>query len=188
MPSFTRKAIESSFLKLLQDRPLSQITVKDIVEDCNVNRNSFYYHFQDIPSLLGEVIQEMIDQMIDEIPEDFTLEEGTGIILRELVANKKAIRHIWSSSHRDFYEMQLMRYCDYMIRRYVEKNPYDLSAEGEEEELMISFLKFSTFGQIICWLNDGMTFDIEDYGRRICRLVESRREGPAPEKGQPKEA
>ena len=28
--------------------------VRDIVEDCGINRNSFYYHFQDIPSLLGD--------------------------------------------------------------------------------------------------------------------------------------
>ena len=45
MPNFTQNAIKASFLKLLGQRPLNQITVKDIVEDCGVNRNSFYYHF-----------------------------------------------------------------------------------------------------------------------------------------------
>ena len=45
MANFTRKAIKEAFLKLLNQRPLSQITVKDIVEDCGINRNSFYYHF-----------------------------------------------------------------------------------------------------------------------------------------------
>lgn len=30
MPNFTRKAIKESFLKLLSQRPLSQITVKDL--------------------------------------------------------------------------------------------------------------------------------------------------------------
>lgn len=29
MPNFTKKAIEASFLKLLNERPLSKITVKD---------------------------------------------------------------------------------------------------------------------------------------------------------------
>lgn len=46
MASFTRKAIEEAFLKLLDARPLNQITVKDIVEECGVNRNTFYYHFR----------------------------------------------------------------------------------------------------------------------------------------------
>jgi len=50
MPSQARAAIKASFLKLLNQRPLREITVKDIVQDCGVNRNSFYYHFQDIPA------------------------------------------------------------------------------------------------------------------------------------------
>ena len=58
MANFTRNAIKSSFMKLLNDRPLSQITVKDIVNDCGVNRNTFYYYFHDIPSLIEDIIME----------------------------------------------------------------------------------------------------------------------------------
>ena len=46
MPPFAKREIKNSFIKLLTERPISQITVKDIVEDCGVNRNSFYYHFR----------------------------------------------------------------------------------------------------------------------------------------------
>ena len=52
MPNFTKMAIKATFIKLLNERPLNRITVKDIVEECGVNRNSFYYHFEDIPALL----------------------------------------------------------------------------------------------------------------------------------------
>ena len=172
MPPYTRKAIEQSFLKLLNQRPLSQITVKDIVEDCNVNRNSFYYHFQDIPSLLAEVIRDRIDLMIDKIPEEFTLEEGMEIILNEIASNKKAFRHIWSSSNREYYSKSLIRACEYMIRRYVETRNYDISITDEKKELIISFLKFEVFGQIVCWLDDDMSFDLVEYGRKICTLFE----------------
>ena len=41
MANFTEKAIKASFLKLLNERPLTKITVRDIVEDCGINRNSF---------------------------------------------------------------------------------------------------------------------------------------------------
>ena len=49
MSAYTKQAIKNSFLKLLNDRPLNQVTVKAIVEDCGINRNTFYYHFTDIP-------------------------------------------------------------------------------------------------------------------------------------------
>ena len=57
MPQFTKQAITASFLKLLAEKPLDRITVKDIVEDCGVSRNSFYYHYQDIFDLMDEVVQ-----------------------------------------------------------------------------------------------------------------------------------
>ena len=55
--SLTKRAIRASFLKLLNERPLNKITVKDIVEDCGINRNSFYYHYPDIPAQKRKVQQ-----------------------------------------------------------------------------------------------------------------------------------
>ena len=42
MASFTKKAICQSFIKLLSERPIDKITVKDIVDDCGIARNTFY--------------------------------------------------------------------------------------------------------------------------------------------------
>ena len=41
MQNFTKKAIKETFVTLLDQRPLNRITVKDIVETCGINRNSF---------------------------------------------------------------------------------------------------------------------------------------------------
>lgn len=34
--NFTRKAIKDTFLKLLDEKPLNEITVKNIVEECGI--------------------------------------------------------------------------------------------------------------------------------------------------------
>ena len=57
----TRKAIKESFMLLLNQKPLSKITVKEIVANCGINRNSFYYHYSDIPTLLEEILIEKAD-------------------------------------------------------------------------------------------------------------------------------
>ena len=49
MAGFTKEIIIQTLLELLNEKPLAKITVKDIVERCGVNRNTFYYHFRDIP-------------------------------------------------------------------------------------------------------------------------------------------
>ncbi len=55
MANFTKQAIKNSLIHLLNERPSGKITVKDIVEDCGINRNSFYCHYADIPSLVEEI-------------------------------------------------------------------------------------------------------------------------------------
>lgn len=55
MSELTKRAIQESFKKLLSNQPLDKITVKNITDDCGVNRNTFYYHYSDIYQLLEEI-------------------------------------------------------------------------------------------------------------------------------------
>ena len=66
MPSFTKKAIMDSFLHLMEKKPLDKITVRDIVDDCGINRNTFYYYFQDIYA----VLEEYCDLIIRSLPQN----------------------------------------------------------------------------------------------------------------------
>ena len=75
MAGFTKKAIRDSFVKLLNERPLSQITIRDIVDDCGVNRNTFYYYYQDLPQLIESIVNEDAERMIREHPTVKSLED-----------------------------------------------------------------------------------------------------------------
>ena len=94
MPNFTRRAIKESFLKLLNQRPLNQITVKDIVEDCGINRNSFYYHFSDLPALVEEIMAERVSAMVENHPTVDSVQEGSDAIVEFVMHNKRAIYQI----------------------------------------------------------------------------------------------
>ena len=48
----TKKVLASSLKELMRHKPFSKITVKEIIQNCGVNRNTFYYHFDDIYALL----------------------------------------------------------------------------------------------------------------------------------------
>ena len=52
MSNYTEQALGDSLKKLLAEKPLNKITVTDIVNDCGLNRMTFYYHFKDIYDLL----------------------------------------------------------------------------------------------------------------------------------------
>lgn len=65
MASPTKQAIMASFLRLVAKKSPDKITVRDIVDDCGVNRNTFYYYFQDIYA----VMEDLCDDLISSLPE-----------------------------------------------------------------------------------------------------------------------
>ena len=100
MASFTRKAIEEAFLKLLDARPLNQITVKDIVEECGVNRNTFYYHFQDIPTLIKDIFTERAEALLKQRPDYASLEDALDEAVQMVIKNKRIVYHLYRSADR----------------------------------------------------------------------------------------
>ena len=170
LSNLTQKAIKASFLKLLNEKPFSQITVKDIVEDCGINRNSFYYHFRDLPSLVEEMITEEADKLIESYPSIGSLEECLNAAVSFAVNNRKAAYHIYNSVSRDIYEMYLWRICEYVVRNYIENVFADRRISDSDREIITDFYKCACFGEIMNWQKNGMKSDIKKQFLRMCEL------------------
>ena len=52
MSSKTKDAIVSAYLELIEREEFDRITVTDLVEMCDISRQTFYYHFDDIDQML----------------------------------------------------------------------------------------------------------------------------------------
>ena len=61
----TKKRLYESLMKLVGKKPLNQVTVKEITEDADVNRSTFYFHYQDVSS--------MVIEMEDKFLQDFSV-------------------------------------------------------------------------------------------------------------------
>lgn len=172
MASFTRKAIMEAFLKLLEERPLSKITVKDIVEACGINRNTFYYHFEDIQALVEAIAREMVDRLVQEGTRIGSLEECLNVAISFVMQYKKPAMHIYHSANRDIYERYLMKMCDYVVRRLFD-TAFDMSAMSElDREVLVQAHRGQCFGLFIEWLDSGLK---DDFRERMLRLCELRR-------------
>ena len=64
MPRDTQQIIQSAFIRILNQKPLDKITVRDVVSECNVSRNTFYYYYQDIYALLEQVLLDETEQAL----------------------------------------------------------------------------------------------------------------------------
>ena len=166
MPSFTKRAIKESFLKLLNDRPISQITVRDVVEDCGINRNSFYYHYQDLQALVVEILQENTDRILAE-----GLQEQSVEAVDFAMKNRRAVLHICASSSRETYERELSRICDYASESYWTQRYQNAPISAEDQQALIFLLKCVLYGLTMDWLNDSMRYDIRARYHRISVLL-----------------
>lgn len=170
MPNFTKNAIKTSFLKLLNQKPLSQITIKDIVEDCGINRNSFYYHYEDLPSLVREVITEETDRIIKEHSSIDTIEECLDVAVKFALDNKKAVLHIYNSLNSDILIKYLLNICEYVVKTFIDTAFPNAKVSKSDREIIVRYYKCECFGQIVEWLNEGMKTDITEQFHRLCEL------------------
>lgn len=94
MPSFTRKAIIESFLQIAGRKPLEKITVRDIVDDCGINRNTFYYYFQDIYAVLEEICADGIAKIPRGLPLPETMGAAFDVLSGFTLRHPKVMRQI----------------------------------------------------------------------------------------------
>jgi len=52
MATKAKNALVSAFLRLIEKEDFDKITVTSLVEECSISRQTFYYHFDDIDSML----------------------------------------------------------------------------------------------------------------------------------------
>ena len=57
---YTRRVIKESLLRLLEDRPVNRITVKEVCESAQINRATFYAHFTDCFDVLNQMENDLL--------------------------------------------------------------------------------------------------------------------------------
>ena len=170
MPNFTKRAIMESFWKLLNEQPLTQISVRKIVEECGINRNSFYYHFQDIPSLIEEIVMDAANVLIQQHPSISSIDEAVEAAFRFTLDNKKAILHICNSVNRNIYEQYLMKICEYVVTTYFDTVFEKDVVSKSDRDILILATKCELFGLSIDWINTGMQDDAIEKLKRLLVL------------------
>lgn len=89
MPGFTRQIILHTLTELMNEKPLSKITVKDIVERCGVNRNTFYYHFRDIPDAVEAMVKEELNDILKDQKAPESVSDCMEILVNAVRRTKK---------------------------------------------------------------------------------------------------
>lgn len=105
MSNFTKLAITECFIQLSKEMPIEKITVTKITERCGINRNTFYYYYQDVFALLEEIIYTKAEKLfvLDEDNLTDSWKSNLRFIGEYARKNEAFIKSVYQSMGRDAF-------------------------------------------------------------------------------------
>lgn len=156
MAKTTKRALASSLKKLLTQKTLDKITVVDIVEDCEVNRQTFYYHFQDIYDLIDWIFIIDSAKAIDGKNTYDTWQQGFLHVFEYVLENKSLIANVYDSISRDKMEKYLYDVTYDLLINVVDEKSINMHIRDEDKQFIANFYKFAFVGLMLEWIKSGM--------------------------------
>lgn len=107
----TKRTLAESLKKLMKKKSLSKITVSEIIADCGLNRKTFYYHFEDIYSLLKWIFENEAFETAKRFNLIVDYEEAIIFVMDYIEENDYIINCAYDSIGRD--AMKKFFYADF---------------------------------------------------------------------------
>lgn len=156
MQKDTKKLISSTFVDLLSAKPFDRITIKDIVDACGINRNTFYYYYSDIYDLLEEIFKKELNEIVAGGNTTTAYIEGLTKVANVAYSHKKLINNICSSRSYEYLENYLYKSCKPIMIDVVSNAAKGLDVPDEDIEFIASFYEYAWIGVISEWFRTGM--------------------------------
>ena len=128
----TKKMFAASLKSFMEKKPLSKITVSEIIASCGVNRKTFYYHFEDIYALLKWMLEQESIDIIRQFNLLVDCREAVLFIMNYVQNNKHLLCCAYDSMGRD--ELRNFFCMDFIgiIRALIDTTEKQLGLHTEE--------------------------------------------------------
>lgn len=166
---YTLMVIRQSFVALLKKKPISRITVKEICEGADVNRATFYAHYQDPYDLLRRIESDIVDD-VNRYLSSYDFRKMSEIPTQML---EKILEYIRDNA--ELFDLLLLNANgDMQFRREITdiigRQHFVTTADSGDAQYMYLFYANGAIGVIMKWLEDGMKMPVEDLAALILRL------------------
>ncbi|MCM1308504.1 MAG: TetR/AcrR family transcriptional regulator [Butyrivibrio sp.] len=157
MAAFTEKAIIETFVKILNEKPIDKITVKEIIDTCQINRSTFYYYFADIYDLIDRIFENETASILEKHAVYDSWAEGVKAAMSFAIENKRAIFHIYKSVSRERLERYISEVLDSALLGFMRSQCGEEDVSEENIRLVTDIYKYTLTGLLCKWLEEGMT-------------------------------
>lgn len=168
--------IRKAFIKILQQKPIQSISVKEICYEAQINRGTFYNHYTDIYDLLRQIEGEL------QLDFEKAL-EPLKYIEDEQITSKTVTTKIFKyiKENFDLYTLTLGEHGDKLFtlklinigkERFVDRySKFFKNASKEQMEYFCVFISCGCMGILQKWFNDGMATSVEEVAKTAEDIV-----------------
>lgn len=173
MKKYAEKAIIDSFKQLLNKKSIDKLTVKEICEQGDVNRQTFYNYFTDIMDIFKYIFSQ---ELSVEIAQNRTFENWSGGFLATmnyLKKNSNMILHVYYSSYwpemNNYLTSLSIRLLDDVVEEYLVK--MDVNLKEKDRSFIVNFYRHVFNGLMIDWVSEGMKEEPETILKKILIMI-----------------
>ena len=162
----TKKNLAASLKKAMEKKPLSKVTVSELIKDCNINRNTFYYHFSDIYDLLKWMFEQEAIEVVKKIDLLVDADEAIHFVADYVEANRHILNCTYDSLGRE--EAKRFFYSDFIgvMQNVIESGvrQMKITVNDEFKNRLAAFYTEALAGSMLdCIQNTDPEFDKETF-------------------------
>ncbi len=168
----TKKAIAAGLKELMKRKSFDKITISDITNECGLNRQTFYYHFQDKYELVNWIYyNEAISIIVSEL--DF---DNWDKKVLELLTIMKNDAHFYQSALKSTSNVEFQNYL-FCISKEIFSDIIDKIAGSDEidnfdKNFLSEFISHGVVGMISAWAEKGMKQSPETIVSHLKKIVD----------------
>ncbi len=169
----TKMELVKALKEEMKRKSFSKITVSDLVNDCDMNRKTFYYHFSNVYDLLKWMFEQEAIEIIKKFDFLVDYEEAINFVLDYVDKNDYIINCAYSSIGRD--EMKNFFFSDFiginssLIDNISER--YGILLDEDYKGFMARFFSEAVAGTLIDMVHEKDKEKRKKYADYIVRIV-----------------
>lgn len=162
----TKRVLADSIKKLMEQRPLAKISVGDIVEECGLNRNSFYYHFKDKYDLVNWIFYtDVINRLKLDNVLTGSVWELIDTISHYFYENKSFYMNALSVSGQNSFAEYYIDIIKQIVRARLGESLTD--NDGQDQDFYIYFFIDAYIAATFRWLQGGAQIPPDKFTQMI---------------------
>ncbi|MGI6717206.1 MAG: TetR/AcrR family transcriptional regulator [Eubacteriales bacterium] len=169
---YTKMVLKDSLIKLMQEKPISRITIKAICEDADVNRATYYSHYKDQFDQLNQIEAEFIhaiNEYLDGLAESLAPEKVLESILQYILDNRNLCCTLLSPNGDMRFEEKVSEIVRDRVFAVWKINP---QSSHNIEDYVYTYTLTGCVGIVKKWLNDGdMRYTPKEFAKILQALT-----------------